>query len=107
MADLTVQSVTRSGVEPVFNTAVIGGDAFLNDAKVWVHVKNGLVALNITFVTQITVDGEAVADKTVNILASTDKVIGVFPTNWYNDVDGKVQITYDDVANVTIAVLKY
>jgi hypothetical protein len=107
MATFTVQQVTRAGVVPTYNTAAAGGDAFANDGKVWVHVKNGAIALNITFETTITVDGLAVADLVVAVGATTEKVIGVFPTNWYNDGSNLVQMTYDDESNVTIAVMKY
>lgn len=107
MATFTVQTVTRSGVQPTYNTAAVAGDEFINDGKIWTHIKNGAVILNITFETTITVDGLAVADLVVNVPATEEKVIGVFPTGWYNDGANKVQMTYDDESNVTIAVMKY
>lgn len=107
MATFTVQQITRAGIIPTYNTAAVAGDEFVNDGKIWVHIKNGAVILNITFETTITVDGLAVADLVVNLAATTEKVIGVFPTNWYNDGANKVQMTYDDESNVTIAVMKY
>jgi len=108
MTTFDVDQVVRGGIEPTFETASEAGDAFLNDGKVWIHVKNGAAALDpITIITQQTIDGEAVDDKTVTISASTQQVIGPFPPEIYNDGDGLVQLTYSKHEEVTIAFLKY
>ena len=107
MATLTVQQVVRAGVTPVFNTAAEAGDAFLNNGKVWLHVKNGAVELNMTLVTPASFSGLGLADLVVTIAADTDAVVGVFPNNLFNDGAGLTQITYDKHENVTLAVLKY
>lgn len=107
MATFDVDQVVRGGMEPTFETANELGDAFLNDGKVWIHVKNGAAELVLTLVTQQTVDGEAVDDKTVTIGASTEQAVGTFPPEVYNDGDGLVQLTYSKHEEVTIAFLKY
>jgi hypothetical protein len=107
MTILIVQSISRSGVQPIYNTAAGGGDEFLNDGRTWIHVKNGAVVLNITLVSQITVDGLDVEDLVITVPINDERLIGIFSTEWYNDADGKVQIIYDDASNVTLAVLTY
>lgn len=106
MATLTVQEISRSGVAPSFASAAGGGDQFLNDGKTYLEVVNGATDCNVTIVTQSTVDGLAVADKTVTVSASTRKKIGPFPPSIYNDTSGYVQLTYDDVSNVTVGVFR-
>lgn len=107
MADLTVQEVDRDGLNPTYASAAGGGDAFVNDGKTWLHIKNGDVSSKtVTIATAKTVDGLAVADRDVTIPASEERLIGPFPPTTYNDGDGKVQLTYDAVTSVTVAVKK-
>ncbi len=60
-----------------------------------------------TIVSQATArPGLAPADIDVVIPAGEDRFIGPFDRNLFADSDGNVNITYDDVTSVTIAVLK-
>ena len=53
------------------------------------------------------VDGLAVADKAVSVPSGEEWAIGPFPPGIYNDVNSKVQLTYDGVTGApTIAVLQ-
>ncbi len=111
MATLTVNQILKTGLDVTSLQVAVaaGGDEFVNDGKdTFVHIKNTNGATrDVTFATQVTVDGEAVGDKVVTIPATTgDKKIGPFPTAWYNDSASKVQITYESDAGVTIAVYK-
>ena len=54
----------------------------------------------------LTVDGLAVADRTVEVTGTEDRMIGPFPKSTYNDAAGKVQLSYDAVASLTIAVIR-
>ena len=107
MATFAVELITRAGLQPTYNVAAVGGDEFVNTGAEYLHVKNGAVALVLTIETGRVVDGGlAVADRTVSVPATQERIIGPFPTADYNDVAGKVQLTYDDNSNVTIAVLR-
>jgi len=108
MAILTVQEIVRAGVIPTYNAAAGGGDSFPNDSRILLHFKNtNAAARNVTVATQITVDGKAVADDVLNVPATTgDKMIGPFPSSLYNDVNGRVQLTYDATAGLTVAVMR-
>lgn len=107
MALYAVETISRAGVVPTMRTAAAGGDEFLNDGITWIYVVNGLVDVTITIEIFPLVDGQAVVDRTVIVLASTEAMIGIFPTNWYNGDDGRIQLTYDDESNVEFALLKY
>jgi len=107
MAALTPQTTTRAGIEPTYEACGAGGDEFANAGGELVHIKNGAGAEQImTIVSQATVDGLAVADRTVAIPAGEERVVGPFPTATYNDGDGLVQLTYDAVVTLTIGIIK-
>lgn len=110
MATLTINDVDRDGfdLEAALETAAAGGDQFLNDGKrTFVVVKNvNASTRTVTFEVQKTVDGEAVADKTVDVAQNEEQVVGPFPADVYNDSDGYVQVTYDSETDVSIAACK-
>jgi hypothetical protein len=108
MATLTPQTSNRTGITPTYNSCAAGGDAIPNNGKVLLHFKNTNAAARVvTFATQATVDGQAVADPTLTVpLTSGDKMIGPFPPSIYNDANGLLQLTYDAVTNLSVAVIR-
>jgi hypothetical protein len=108
MATLTIQDISRSGLTPSFAAAGVAGDEFSNDGMTYIEVINGDAGAHVvTIATQLTDDGLAVADRTVSVGAGVRKKIGPFQKSIYNDANGKVQITYDGVTNVTIGVFRH
>jgi len=107
MATLTVQTISRSGLEPSYSSCAGGGDEFANSGDEFIHIKNGHSSTQtVTIETPATVDGLAVADREVAIPATSERLIGPFPSNTYNDSGGLVQLTYDSVTSLTIAILE-
>lgn len=111
MATLTVEQIVKTGLDvtPPHAAAAAGGDEFVNDGKdTFVHIQNGAGAdCEVTFAITATVDGQAVTDKVVDVPATTgSKLVGPFPTAWYNDGDSKVQMTYESETSLTIGVFK-
>ena len=107
MATLSVQQSVRAGLTLARASAAGGGDKFLNTGKEALIIKNGDSGSHtVTIVSQSTMDGLAVADRAVAVAAGAEKVIGPFQPNVYNDDDGFVQLTYDGVTSVTVAVVK-
>lgn len=111
MADLTLQDFDLAGLTPSFASADSGGDAFVNNGKTLLYVKNGDasshdVTLNIE--KTITIGGISISltNPTVTVPASDEKIIGPFSQDWFNDVDEKVNVDYDAVTSVTVAALK-
>lgn len=109
MADLATQTIDRAGKTPTYSSAAGGGDKFIPDKDVFIHVKNGSGgAITVTVATPGDVDGEAIADRAVSVGATSEKMIGPFPKQLFaNPADsGKAAITYSGVTSLTIAVLE-
>jgi hypothetical protein len=110
VVDLTVQQVVRAGLTAVYTGSMLTTNTytFTNDGRVVCHFKkSAAVNCNATIVTPNTVDGLAIADRVVQVLATTgDKFIGPFPTKDYNDGSDKVTMSYSDVDGLTVAVLR-
>ena len=105
--EVSVQSITRAGLEATYSSAHADDNKFVNDGRsTFVHVKNGTGDVIITLQVAKTVDGNAVTDPTVTCTADEERLIGPFPADIYNQTDGMVYIDWDDESNVTFAVLK-
>lgn len=108
MAELTVQKVVLEGITPTYVAAAAGGDEFVNSGRVFIHVKNA----NGASARQVTVDSQTPCSQgydhnaVVSVPLSDEKMIGPFPKDRFNDTSGKVQITYDNEADVTIAAIE-
>jgi len=106
MATLTPVAPARAANAITGVSAAAGGDDFVNDGKKLVLINNDDAdSLTLTITTTKTVDGEAVADKTITVPAGERHLIGPFPPNIYNDGDAKVALSYDDETSVTVAVI--
>lgn len=109
MADIAIQTIISDGIVPSAAAAASGGDAFLNDGNTHFEIINGGGSACVaTFASQVSPPhpGEAVADKVVTVGAGVTKRIGPFSQAAFNDANGKVQVTYDQVTTVTVAALK-
>lgn len=107
MATLTVQQVTLTGVTPTFVAAAAGGDVLTNDGNTVIYVKNGGGSpITVTVTTPASILGVAIADPQVSVTNGSEKVIGPFPPEIFNDANGQVALAYSAVTSVTIAVVK-
>lgn len=113
MAQLTIQSVAETGLEPAY-AAVNDGDLLKADSsqRHFLHVKNGDASpTNVTInavKTTARVSGVGVvtiSDKVIAIAAGEERLIGPF-TEAYMDADGDVTINYSNVTSITAAALK-
>jgi hypothetical protein len=106
MATLAAQTLTSVGLAAVYAAADAGGDAFPNNGQCFVHVKNSDASPHtVTVATSRTVDGLAVANRDVVIPAGEERFIGPLSVSTYNDGSGNVQLSYDAVTGVSLAVL--
>lgn len=105
---VAVQECVRAGITPTYNAATAtDGDAFTNDGKTMLSVLNTGSESTLTIQTPGTVDGLAIADRTVVIPATTGKkFIGPFPPTQYNQSDGKVYLDWSSATGVTFAVVR-
>lgn len=113
MATLAVETITKSGLEPTFNTAASGGDVFLNDGKTFLYIKNGSGALTATITaeqTSVTKPGFGtitIGNQTIAVGANEERIAGPFEPAIYNNASGEVALGYDSETNVTVAVVKF
>jgi hypothetical protein len=103
---LTVQNVVRSGLTPSYSAANVDGHGIPNSGAEFLHVKTGGTGTTVTIPIPGTVDGQAVASKTVVLGTSTERMIGPFPPGTYNQASGEVHIDFSSVTTVTVAAIK-
>jgi hypothetical protein len=104
MAVLTVQEISRSGLNPSYDSAAAGGDEVPNDEITFLHIKNGSgSSIDVTIQTPGTVDGLAITDRTVAVPASAERMIGPFPAAYYSST---LTISYSDTTSLTIAAIR-
>lgn len=106
MADvtLTVYDVVRAGTSITDNDTTIATANdyyFPNDGKTVLHVANASGStVTVTMVTPNTVDGLAITDKTATLATAKSAVFGPFPPGVYNDVNGLVHCTFNQIVDV-------
>lgn len=107
MAILTVQDVTAAGITPSYTAADVDGDLFANNGRVMLHIKNGGTAsITVTIVSAKTCNFGFQHDVPVTIDDGSEKMIGPFTPERFNDGGGMVQVNYSAVASVTVAALE-
>lgn len=99
---------TASGASPLLNTS--DNFKFVNTGKEVLHVKkSGANACTVTIKTPGTIDGLAVAERTVVVPATTgDVMIGPFPPAIYNAPGTNLMegVTFSEITGLSAAVLK-
>ena len=106
MATLTVQQISTSGLEAAAAAAAgASGDEFVNNGKTFILVTDtGTTAPTVTVASQVECSQGVTHDATIAVESGEARYIGPFPTDRYNDADGKVQVTYSSETDVTIEV---
>ena len=104
MAELTVQSITRSGVTPTFQT-LSASDTFANDGMTFLEITNGHSSdCTVTAAITRTVDGVTPTGKSITVPATSGrKWFGPFPVNDYGST---VTITTSHQTSMAAAVGK-
>ncbi len=108
MAVLAVQQISRAGLDAALAAAAAGGDAFPNTGRVFLRVANAHIsaARTVTIASQLPAgaipQGAAKTDIAVAVLATEERWIGPFDPAAFNDANGRVVVTYDDEADLTV-----
>jgi hypothetical protein len=108
MATLTVQQISRAGINPTLAAAAAGGDAFANSGKTFMRVKNGhaTLARTVTIASQLPAgaipQGTAKADLSISVTALEERWIGPLDPATFNDANGRVVATYSSEADLTV-----
>lgn len=114
MATLTTQTITAGGLSPAYAAAGGSGDKLKPGRTTFLHVKNGDVAsMTVTLATPGTVDGLAIADRTVTVDAGDDQMIPVLDKDsmgrpLYGDPadSGLASVSYSATTSVTVAAIR-
>ncbi|WP_411078521.1 hypothetical protein [Streptomyces sp. cmx-10-25] len=108
MATLSTQTIALAGLAPAYTAAAGGGDKCEVGDRNFLHVKNGSGSpVTVTLTATATVRGQAVANLTVSVPASGERMIGpLAPDLLQNAVDGLCGIGYSSATTVTVASLR-
>lgn len=102
-------TLSRAGVQIDNGAAAdVAGDSFANTGVEYLVVENASAGpVTATFAVQAQIDGLPVsAGKQVVVPAGATFIIGPFPKQFYNDGNGRVNVTYSAVTTVSVKVVK-
>lgn len=107
MAILAIQEPNLTGLNVTLVAANAGGDSFPNNGSIVFRVTvTGAVTLTFPAQKPCSFGVSNVAhDAVVAIAAAGSRDIGPFPTERFNDVNGRVQVTYTTATGVTVAAV--
>jgi len=103
---LNPQQIVRAALTPSYTAAHVDGFKMPNDGRAFIIVKTTDTGTVLTIQTPNTVDGLAIAERTVTIAFPAERVIGPFPPNDYNQASGEVYFDFSVLTNVTIAAFQ-
>jgi hypothetical protein len=108
MATLSTQVVALSGLAPTYGAATSGGDKMECGERNFLHIKNGGGAsITVTLDATAAVRGQSVADLTVTVPASGERMIGPVTADLFQSpTDGLCAIAYSGVTTVTVASVR-
>jgi len=107
---ITVQTTSRDGLTASYISGdSVNGHEFANYGQDVILIINngGGSGINATFITPNTVDGNAIADKTVAVGAGVEMFIGPFRNSVYGSAANKTTVYFDldSATSVTVAAI--
>ena len=108
MANLAIQKVTLTGLEPMYVAAAVGGDTFTNNGKVTFNVKNGDIApVTITINSATACNYGFDHNIAIVVPAGGAVTVGPFQQGRFNNPanNGLVDVTYSGVTLLTVAAI--
>lgn len=108
MPDLTVYDIIAgltAGLEPTL-TGCTSPDYFVNDGRIFIYLFAGATQAIATVDSVKPCDQGVDHNVVVTVPATEYRMIGPFPTDRFNDANGKVKITYDNVTTITVAAIR-
>ena len=101
------QVIAPTGIVPTaFTPAQVEGHYFANNGATFLLVANGSGApVDVTAISQLTVEGLAVADSVVEVGAGVTKLLGPFNQSIFNDENGNMTVTFEAVTSVTCSII--
>jgi hypothetical protein len=107
MADLAVEDVSRTGLNPTFR-AVSESDTFTNDGETVLEIRNaGGSPDTVTIAAVRPCKFGKNHDISVSVPATTGvRVLGPFPPHIFNNSSGKVTVEHSFTTSVTMALMR-
>lgn len=108
MALLTVQNISRTGLNPSY-TAVAASDTFTPDSNTFLHVKNAGGSPDTVTITVAAGDppGLTISDLSVSVTNAQERMIGPLPANFFADPStGLCTAAHSFTTSVTSGVFK-
>lgn len=115
MATLSVQTLSETGTAALtFTAATETGDEFPNAGRQCFVVKNAGAETDVIVTATKVVTSESIPSfgdmtktaSTVTVTAGNTGYLGPFPVRSFNADDGVVEITYNQVSSVSVAVIE-
>lgn len=99
---------TRAGIAVPYTAANVDGHSIVNPGEgMMIHVKNGGASpINVTIKTAMKVDGRLVPDLVVAVPNASDRLIGPFQKEVYNQTGGTVNVDFSAITSVTVAAIQ-
>lgn len=108
MPELTVQTISLTGLAPTFAAAGSEGDTFNNDGRTFFYIKNGDASEHTATIDSLVDCDQGVDhDPAVAILAGEERLIGPFTKGRFNSASEQVSISYDAIASITVAAIRF
>lgn len=109
-ATLTTTVMSRTGwdLTAKATAAAGGGDKWLNTGAehfVAVNASGGDITITFAWGVGGAIDGQVPTARTYKVLAGHTAVVGPFPTQFFNDANGYLGVTYSGVTTLTVAVI--
>jgi hypothetical protein len=105
MADLTVQRLSQTGLNPSFSAAGASGDTFTNDGNCWLHIKNGGASpVTVTITARTPCNHGTLHNLAITVPAGEERISPRLEQSRFNDSNGKVSISYSATTSVTVGV---
>ena len=112
MATIVPLKITEDGVTGALGNCAGGGDEFTNSGVEFIRIYNGNASTRTVTITAQTTNyylpryGKLTKSNTTKTVANGETILlGPFRPSTWNDVNDKVQITYNAVTDLKIEVL--
>lgn len=108
MATLTIQQIDLDGIpNHTYTPAAGGGDVFANDGKILLAINRPSGSTQVVTVnSQRTCNQGFDHDVTISTTSGDSVIAGPFDATRFNNASGQVELTYDGVTGLEVAVLK-
>lgn len=103
MALLATQQMTDSGLAAAYSAVAASDTVDISNGRTFLHVKNGGGSADtVTLVTPGTVSGLAIADRSINVPAGSERLIGPLDPGLYGSI---VTVQHSFLTSVTAAAV--